>query len=283
MNLPTEENLVTSPISYPVRLARPGGSVAFDVQGDGPLVVCLPGMGELRSSYRYTVPALTAAGFRVATMDLRGHGGSDTTFDRYDDVAAGSDALALIDHLGDEPAVIVGSSMSAGAAVWAAAESPDRVAGVVLVGPFVRNPPMNPLMAWAFRVAMARPWAAAVWSMYLPSLYPGQKPADFEEHRRQIRASMRRPGYAKAFSLTTRTDHSLAEARLDDVAAPALVVMGLADPDFKDAAAEAAWITERLGAEQLLVPDVGHYPHVQAPTVVNPALVRFCETVLRRG
>jgi alpha-beta hydrolase superfamily lysophospholipase len=70
-------------------LDRPEGRVAFEVTGAGPLVICLPGMGELRSSYRFTVPALAAAGFRVATMDLRGHGDSDATFTAYDDVAAG--------------------------------------------------------------------------------------------------------------------------------------------------------------------------------------------------
>ena len=63
-------------------LARPEGRIGYDVTGDGPLVVCLPGMGELRSSYRFTVPALAAGGFRVATMDLRGHGDSDATFTR---------------------------------------------------------------------------------------------------------------------------------------------------------------------------------------------------------
>src|SRR3954463_7847098 len=100
-------------------LERPEGRIGYDVTGDGPLVVCLPGMGELRSSYRFTVPALVAAGFRVATMDLRGHGDSDATFTAYDDVAAGQDALALVEHLGG-PAVLVGNSMAAGGAVWAA-------------------------------------------------------------------------------------------------------------------------------------------------------------------
>src|SRR6478735_9423416 len=56
------------------------GRIAYDVTGEGPLVACLPGMGELRSSYRHNVAALTDAGFRVATMDLRGHGDSDATF-----------------------------------------------------------------------------------------------------------------------------------------------------------------------------------------------------------
>lgn len=261
-------------------LHRPEGTLEYDVAGHGPLVVCLPGMGELRSSYRPNVPPLVDAGFRVATLDLRGHGGSGTSFTRFDDVAAGTDVIALIEELGG-PAVVVGSSMGAGAAVWAAAERPELVAGLALLGPFVRNAPANPLMAFAFRVAMLRPWAPAVWNRYLPSLYPGRKPADFEEHRAAIRASMRRRHYARTFAVTTRTSHAPAEARLGEVSAPVLVVMGGADPDFKDPAAEAAWIGARLHAEQLLVPGAGHYPHTEEPETVNPALVSFCAAVLR--
>src|SRR4051812_49552667 len=99
----------------PQWLPRPQGRIGYDVAGSGPLVVCVPGMGDLRSTYRHTVPALVAAGFRVATMDLRGHGDSDATFDSYDDVAAGTDVIALIEHLGG-PAVVLGNSMGASAA-----------------------------------------------------------------------------------------------------------------------------------------------------------------------
>ena len=259
-------------------LDRPGGRVAFDVTGDGPLVVCVPGMGELRSSYRYTVPALTTAGFRVATMDLRGHGDSDATFDRYDDVAAGQDALALVGHLGGG-AVLVGNSMAAGAAVWAGAERPEAVAGLVLVGPFVRNPPTNPVMVLVFKGLMSGPWAPKMWVSYQPKLYPGRKPEDFAEHRDAIAASMKRHGHRKAFTATTRTSHEPAEARVGGVKAPALVVMGAADPDFSDPAAEAGWIAERLHAEVVMVPGAGHYPHVEYPQLVNPPLVRFCKEV----
>ncbi len=76
----------------------------------------VPGMGELRSSYRLTVPALTAAGLRVATMESRGHGDSDATFDRYDDVAVDEDVLAFITATGG-PAVVMGNSIAAGGAV----------------------------------------------------------------------------------------------------------------------------------------------------------------------
>ena len=61
-------------------------------------------------------------------------------------------------------------------------------------------------------------------------LTPGRRPADFGEYRHQVMASLRRPGYAKAFPATTRTSHDPAEARLADVTAPALVVMGEQDP-----------------------------------------------------
>jgi pimeloyl-ACP methyl ester carboxylesterase len=261
--------------SAPALLARDEGRIAYDVTGDGPLVVCLPGMGELRSSYRYTVPALVEAGFRVATMDLRGHGDSDATFTRYDDVAAGQDALALVEALGG-PAVLVGNSMGAGAAAWAAAEQPDAVAGLALLGPFVRNAPVNPVMVWVFKLAMSGPWAGRMWLSYLPKLYPGRRPDDFAEHRNAIAASLRAPGHRAAFTATTRTSHAPVEARLSEVKAATLVVMGTADPDFPDPAAEAGWIAERLGAETVLVPDAGHYPQVERPEIVNPALVTFC-------
>ena len=255
-------------------LHRPEGRIAYDVEGDGPLVVCLPGMGELRSAYRATVPALVAAGYRVAAMDLRGHGDSDPTFTSYDDVAAGRDALALIEHLGG-PAVILGNSMGAGAAAWAAAERPELVTGLGLLGPFVRNPPTSRAMAVLFRVLMAPPWARLAWTAYLPSLSPGRKPEDFAEHRRAISDSLRRPGYARAFSRTTRTTHAPVEARLGEVSAPVLVVMGDRDPDFADAAGEARWIAGQLNGDLLLVPGAGHYPHVEEPEQVNPAIVAF--------
>ena len=52
--------------------------------------------------------------------------------------------------------------------------------------------------------------------------------------------------------------HAPAEAVVDEVAVPTLVVMGTLDPDFPDPAAEAAWVAERTGGEVLLVEDAGH-------------------------
>jgi len=273
---------MTNNLAGPRFLNVEGGRVAYEVAGSGPLVLLVPGMGDLRSTYRHLAPTLRAAGYRVAVTDLRGHGDSEATFDTYGDVATAGDIEALVDHLGG-PAVVVGNSMGAGAAALAAARRPDLVSGLVLVGPFVRDGSVGALKRLAFRAVMARPWAVAAWSAYLPNLYAGTRPEDLDEHRDRIRASLRRPGYSRAFWLTTRTTHAPVEARLGDVACPTLVVMGRLDPDFPDPAAEAGWIAEVTGGEVLLVDEAGHYPQSQRPDVVGPAVVDFLARVTGRG
>src|SRR5664279_1404997 len=192
---------------------RPGGTVAYEVAGDGPLIVCVPGMGELRSSYRFIAPVLVAAGYRVALTDLRGHGESSASFDDYGDESTAGDVTALIEKLGG-PAIIVGNSLAGGSAVLVAAARPELVAGLVLVGPFVRPPAASALQRLEFRVLMAPLWARLSWNAYLPKLYAGRKPSDFTEYRAEVSAAMKKPGHAKAFSLTTHTSHDAPAAAL---------------------------------------------------------------------
>jgi pimeloyl-ACP methyl ester carboxylesterase len=263
-------------------LERPEGRLAYDVRGTGPLVICLSGMSDLRSTYRHLAPPLAAAGFRVATLELRGHGDSDTTFTDYDDRAAASDLLALVSELGG-PAVLVGHSMGAAAAVIAAAERPDLVNGLVLLGPFVRDPELNAAVRALFRVAMQPWWVRAVWKAYLPSLYAGRRPADFDEHLAAMVAAIARPGHRRALSRTTRTSHEPAAAVIGSVTAPTLVVMGELDKDFDDPAAEAAWIAGQLDGEVLMVPEAAHYPHSQRPDLVVPAVTAFAQRVAARA
>jgi len=239
-------------------------------------------MGDLRSAYRFLAPALRQEGYRVACTDLRGHGDSDATFTFYGDVETADDIIALIEEL-EGPAVVVGNSMGAGAAAYAAAERPDLINGLVLVGPFVRNGKTTAMQRVLLRVAMARPWAAMSWNSYLPKLYKGQLPVDFDEYRRTVVASLRRPGYAKSFSLTTRTDHAMAESRLGEVAAPTMVVMGELDPDFPDPHAEAEWISHTLHGSVVMVPDAGHYPQSQQPDITTKSVLSFLEEVDHRA
>lgn len=250
------------------KLERADGTIAYESAGAGPLVLCVPG--------------LVAAGYRVVTTDLRGHGDSSTGFPSYGDEQTAGDIAALLDHLGS-PAVVVGNSMGASAAIITAAERPELVTGLVLLGPFARNPALSRTMAWVMRAATAAPWVATVWKAYLPSLYAGAKPVDHAAYTAGLVAALRRPGYAAAFSRTTRVNHDAVERVLPAVQTPSLVLMGELDPDFPDPRAEAEWLAGALGGAATLVPDAGHYPQSQRADVVVPAVVQFLTAVAPRG
>lgn len=272
----------TSPALATSYLARDEGRVAYDIAGAGPLLVLVPGMGDLRSTYRFLAPALRESGFRVACTDLRGHGDSDATFGSYGDLDTAADVIAFIEELGG-PAVVVGNSMAAGSAVLVAAQRRELVTGLVVIGPFVRDPKTSAIQRLVLRVAMAPLWVATSWKAYLPKLYAGRRPADFDDHRNQVVASLRRPGHAKAFSLTTRTSRAPAEARLADVSAPTLVIMGDADPDFPNPRTEADWIAQALHGQAVMIPEAGHYPQSQRPDITTPAVQHFIDTVTHRA
>jgi len=261
-----------------------GVHLVADLRGDPDAwpVLFLHGGGQTRYAWGRTAEIVAAHGWRTVALDLRGHGDSDAGFESYGDGETAEAILALIEEVGG-PAVIVGNSMGAGAAAVAAAEQPESITGLVLVGPFVRNGKVNAIQRAILRVAMAPMWAASAWKSYMPKLYAGQRPEDCDEYRDRLVACLRRPGYAKAFSLTTRTDHAPAETRLADVSAPTLVVMGEEDPDFPDPRAEADWIAEALRAEVVMVPQAGHYPQSQQPEITAEAVVGFLNVVNGRG
>jgi pimeloyl-ACP methyl ester carboxylesterase len=254
----------------------PGGRIAYDVTGEGPLVVLAHGMGDVRASYRFLAPPLVAAGYRVATTDLRGHGESSTGWDSYTGAAAGGDLAALIRHLGG-PAIVVGHSFSGGSAVWLASEEPSLVSGLVLIGAFTRPVPVKPLLRLAARIVLSSP---ALWGMYYSSLYKGGKPADFAAYAAALKANLREPGRmaaASAMGLDAKADLA---GRLARVQAPALVVYGRKDPDFPEPQAEARTVAATLAgpAEIVIIDDAGHYPHVESPeTVAGPVLAFLTE------
>jgi len=267
---------VESPVRY---LARPEGRISYTVEGNGPLVVAVPGMGDLRSSYRDIVPALVAAGYRVAVTDLRAHGGSDTSFREFGDVATGRDVIALVEELGG-PAVLLGNSMGAAAAAWATAERPDLIAGLVFSGPLLRDPAMGRaatgLLHLGYRGLFAGPWGASAWAGYYRStLNRGTKAPWLDEHVADIRASLKEPGRLAAFRhLTLQLTHAVVEPRLPQVTAPMLAFVGELDPDYRDTDAEIAWMQSQR-VQVVRVAESGHYPHAQRPDVVLPATLDF--------
>jgi pimeloyl-ACP methyl ester carboxylesterase len=261
-----------------VYLNRPTGRIAFSLVGEGPPVICIPGTGDARSVYRRLVSTLAGAGFREAPMDLRGHGESDVTFGTCDDAAAGSDIVVLAEHLG-ESAILVGNSMGACAACWAAAEAPALTAGIVLLGPFMRDAKANLAAKHLLRLALLRPWESAAWRAYFRKRYPTRPDATYGAHFAEAMGYLSKPGHWEAIHKITRASHEPVEARLGEVKAPTLVVMGSMDPDFPDPGAEAQWIDRQLQGKVLMVPGAGHYPQAELPELVLPVVIAFVQQV----
>lgn len=265
-------------------LARPEGRIAYEEIGSGPLVVLVPGMGDVRQQFRFLAPTVAAAGYRVVAMDLRGLGESDTGFSNYSAAAVGADVIALLRELNAGPAHLVGNSMGAGAVSWAAAEAPELVESLTLIGPFVRDAlPISrfqaALMRVMFNAALMRPWGARAWDSYYGSLYPAVKPADFASYRATLKANLAEKGRLEALRAMMNAPKADVETRLGVVQARTLVVMGTADPDFASfpggPEGEARRIAAQLNGAVLLVDGAGHYPHVEMAELVNPAIVDF--------
>ena len=129
--------------------------------------------------------------------------------------------------------------------------------------------------------ALMRPWGPAVWNSYSARLWPGLP--DSQQRAARLTGLLRRPGRWRAFWATTRTDHRVVSPWLDKVDCPALVVMGQEDPDWKDPAAEAAWVASAVGGgggEVVIVPGAGHAPMLERSGLVGPQVVDFARRMI---
>jgi pimeloyl-ACP methyl ester carboxylesterase len=268
-----------------------GGRIAYDVTGSGPLVVLSHGIGDRRQVYRSLAPKLAQAGYRVVSADLRGHGESSmgwksvTGTDAITRTDIAGDLLALIRHLGG-PAVIVGHSISGGAATIAAAQQPDLVSGIVEINPFTKTQKLN--LGGFVRIRRYRRGLSLlmgtqllhslwIWMRYLDVAYP-TKPADYAEYMAALAAKLREPGRMAEFMKTGKSTPADAGAQLPNITVPALVIMGTLDPDFADPRAEGdaivAAMPSGLGAVAM-VEGAGHYPHAQSPDQVAALIIPF--------
>ncbi len=255
---------------------RPEGTLAYsDYDGDGQPVLMLPGMGALRAEYRYLAPKLTQAGYRAIAVDLRGHGESSVPWKTYDVPSVGGDILALVEHLGAGPAHLMGTSFSAAAVVWAAAERPDHVRSLVLIGPFVRAVKLSPVMKALFWLMVNNPWRVRLWTAYYRTLYPTHKPPDLQEYLSQLRRNLAQPGRFQAAIALAYSSRQPSAERLRKVKAPILVIMGTKDPDFPDPAAEGRYIAEETRGTLALVEGAGHYPQTEMPEKTAAVVLDF--------
>ena len=112
-----------------------GVTLPFLEQGDptGPALVLLHAWTESKHAFSRVMPLLAAA-IRAIAVDQRGHRDADKPATGYALTDYADDVIALLDALGVEAAVLLGSSSGGYVAQQVAVDHPDRVRGLVLVG-----------------------------------------------------------------------------------------------------------------------------------------------------
>jgi len=104
-------------------------------------LILVHGLLLTQEMHRPLARDLAALGNHVVTVDLLGHGESDRPRDmwRYSMRLFAEQILGLMDHLGIERAVVMGTSLGANTALEIASMAPERLQGMVIEMPVLDN------------------------------------------------------------------------------------------------------------------------------------------------
>jgi pimeloyl-ACP methyl ester carboxylesterase len=119
-----------------------GHRISYDVYGEGErLIVLVHGLLMNRHMFDRLGPELAARDNRVVTVDMLGHGRSDRPEDLrlYSMPLFARQLVALLDHLGEESAVVGGTSLGANIALELAVHYPDRARALFIEMPVLDN------------------------------------------------------------------------------------------------------------------------------------------------
>lgn len=257
---------------------RPTVLAHDDTRGDGPLMLLLPGAGDLRSEHRFLSELLARAGFRVVTADLPGHGESAPATE-YSVESTANAVIDLIEALDAGPAVVVANSFAPAAAVWAAVERPELFAGIVAISPHLHadHSVKGKAQGLALELLLRGPWAPGMWVSFYRGWYKADPPADLDQELEKLRAMFSVSAARKAARETLTASRDGMSGRIVRLGAPTLTVFGSKDDHFEDPVSMAAATAAELKGDQLVVDGAGHYPHVEQPEAVASAIVAFVE------
>ncbi len=257
---------------------------------EGQAVVLIHGFGGSTFTWRHTVPALLAAGYRVIALDLRGFGLSDKSFEAdYSHAAQADFVVRVLADLGIEQARVVGHSLGGSVSLHLAERHPDRVRGLVLVAAAARWAQAAPGSVFGLPSELGRVsefWPVQWWARLGLRLYfTPERLADIQrsayvvtevitpEVQRGYGQVVEMRGWDAALLGVVR-DASRNTLTRDPatLGIPAVVIWGEADPWIgleRGQALHAALPGSRL----VVLPGLGHLPMEEDPAAFNTALL----------
>ncbi len=289
-------------------IERDGVRVHYEVHGSGePTILFCPTWTLVDSRvWKMQVPYFARHG-RVIVLDPRGNGRSDRpqTVAAYAEREFARDAIDVLDATGTERAIVVGLSQGGQRALLIGVDHPDRVLGLVLIGPFF---PASWAPATIFARLMARPPLTTLF-MRPPLTTSGFGKWNGVHWRRNFRdfvewfaaVAVREPhstkGHEDAVEWGLGTDpETLIRSWVADNAAPltrrgqlalarriqcpVLVINGTRDK--LTSFADAELLAKTTGGKLLAIEGGDHVPELRRPVEVNLAIREFADPCFRR-
>ncbi len=225
--------------------------------------------------------ALTSC-HRVLRFDTRGHGRSAVPDGPYTLEGLVEDVRALLLGLGVTRTHFVGISMGGMIGQLLAATYPEMVSGLVLCDTSCRMDP-NSRPLWDERIAIAEsagmgPLVEATIPRWFTPTFVAAHPEVVDPVRAMIRNTNPR-GYAGCAHAVKNLN---IEARLSDIRAPTLVMVGEEDPGTPVEAARA--IQDKIkGAELVVLPSASHLSNLEQPDAFNRRVTAFLGQIDREA
>ena len=274
-----------------------GVRVVYHTAGEGPLVIFVHSITGPWFDFRHQMVALSEH-YRVVAMSTRGTDKSDKPegVEQYAMAKISSDINAIVEHFGEEKAILVGQD-SGGFYAWHFAMThPERTSRLISLGTihpagllrelvdnpdqqkastFQRGMQENPNAGTEFgarmRNAPARPGDS-------PELAALRKEAYGRLYAESIvnfyKANWPRP----PFSMETE-GFGFRIGEFPPVEAPTLLIYGEESGPFKPETLNDIWRWVEGSLTLEVLPGVGHGPHTQVPEIVTPRILEWLDRV----
>lgn len=273
-------------------------TIAYAETGCGKPLVLIHGFGASIGHWRNNIPAFAEAGYRVFALDLLGFGGSakppiDYSLDLWQELLNDFWAEKI-----QEPTVWIGNSIGALLALMMAADSPEMTAGGILLNcagglnhrPEELNLPLRLVMGTFAKLVNSEPIGPFLFNRIrakhrirgtLRQVYRNAE-AITDELVDLLHAPSCDPGAHHVFaSILNAPPGPLPAELLPNVQCPLLVLWGEDDPWTPVTGGRI--FQQHRGSQTIefvSIPQTGHCPHDERPTVVNPLIVDWLDRLV---
>jgi len=260
---------------------RNGGELYYETYGQGPALIFLNNFFIIAPAWRNFTTQLREE-CQILAYDLQNQGASSQPGASFPFSGHADDAVDLLDRLELEDAYVIGTSISTLIARDLALRHPDRVRGLVLMGPVYS--PYGPLR---YRLLM-KDWRARLSSGGARTLFNYLYPTVFSDRAIGEGGRATYLGLRERF-LALNSEEQI-DACLEGAAAaehaadgaaelpqPTLLMVGDGDP-FWSASTLAAACEAQPAAKGVIIPDAGHLPFVEQTSAFECAVLGFVQS-----